>query len=449
MSDQPLFEGTPEEKLETAWRKVLEELRTSYPKAKYAAFVKVLTHEVREPATLLLKGSEFVVVGCRKHGIQEDIHRRLQAVLDFEPTVVLEVAPRERPAPQPTPVARPIEEYPSHRETFDNYVVGPSNKLAFEAAKAVSQHPGERFNPLFLHGAPGVGKTHLLRATLNEVKRLHPQKNVRYMSAQDFSEEFIEALQAGRISAFRRRMRSIDVLLLDDVQELQGRGKTQEELFYTFNALSNDGKQLVFAGDRPPRELNGVGERMLSRFEGGLVADILLPEIETKIKILELRREAEGGECPWEILEFLATHIPYGTRTLIGTFAKLVAVASLRAEPISLELAHQVVESVVGSAPPASSVPTHSQVLDAVCSYFDVTRKDLLGKSRVQHLVNARHICMFLMSHTCKMSLTAIGGIFNRDHTSVRHAVLKIEKQMRSNLDVHRDVDAIRRNLER
>lgn len=448
MSDQPLFEGTPEEKLEAAWQKVLEELRTTYPKAKYSAFVKVLTHEVREPATLVLKGSEFVVVGCRRHGIQEDIQERLQDALGFAPTVSLEVVPRERVATPAAPVVRPIEEYPSPKETFENYVVGPSNKLAFEAAKAVSQQPGERFNPVFLHGSPGVGKTHLLRATLNEVRRLHPQKNVRYMSAQDFSEEFIEALQAGRISAFRRRMRSIDVLLLDDVQELQGRGKSQEELFYTFNALSTEGKQLVFAADRPPRKLDGVGERMLSRFEGGVVADILQPETETKIKILELRRDAEGVDCPWEVLEFLATRVPYGTRTLIGTFAKLVAVASLRSEPITLGLAHQVVESVIGAAPPAPQTPTHSQIVDAVCAYFDVTRKDLLGKSRVQHLVAARHICMFLMSKVCDMSLTAIGGIFNRDHTSVRHAVIKVEKQIRTNLDLSRDVEAIRRKLE-
>lgn len=444
MSDQYTFDGD----FQDLWKRVRDELESRLPRAKHTAFVRPLALEERGGDAIALKGSQFVIVGLKKHGIAPLVKELFNQCAGREISIEFLSVPVERAVPAAPPaVARAITEVRTPPETFEGFVVGSSNKLAFHAARRVAREPGEGpYNPLFIYGPSGLGKTHLLRAIQNEVGRLHPTLVVRYMMAQEFSEEFIHSLQSSRINQFRSRIRSANVWLLDDIQFIEKRGKTTEELYHSFNRLHQEGRQIVLAADRPPHALSALEERLRSRFEGGLLAEVLPPDTETRKRILEAKAEVEAVPCPPDILEWIAVNGPTNVRSLIGAFNRVIAFASMSGGRIDIDLARSVLDSQFGGGVETPRV-SGEQILDACCRHFDVSRGALLGSSRIRNLVRARHVAMFLLREVAGESFAGIGHRFNRHHSSVLHAVEKVRAQLESDEDLANDIRQIRREL--
>lgn len=443
MSDQLSFDGDYED----LWKRVRDELAARLSRAQHTTFVRPLTLEVRGQDSLALKGSRFTIEGLTRYGLTGLIQQLFDECAGYKVKIEFVMVPVERAAPTPgVPPAKESADFPLPPETFDNFVVGRSNELAFNAARRVALDPGKQYNPLFIFGASGLGKTHLLRAVLNDVRRLHASLVVRYMTAQEFSEEFIHALQHGRIHTFRSKTRSVDVWLLDDIQFLERREKTQEEMYHAFNHLHQEGKQIVIAADRAPRLLFAMDERMRSRFEGGLLADISPPETETRIRILEGIAAREAVQIPYEVIEWIAVTGSTNVRTLIGAFNRVVAVASMSSQCIDIDLAQRVLGEHFATTSESSRL-TGDQILDACCGHYGIPRGQLLGKSRVKNVADARHVAMFLMREEAGESFAAIGRRFDRHHSSVLHAVEKVKAQVKSDVVLANDVKCIRREL--
>jgi chromosomal replication initiator protein len=314
--------------------------------------------------------------------------------------------------------------------TFDTFVIGSSNRFAHAAAVAVAESPARAYNPLFIYGTSGLGKTHLLHAIGSYSQMLGTAKSVRYVSTEEFTNDFINSLRDDKQSAFQRRYRDeVDVLLIDDIQFLENRERTQEEFFHTFNTLHNANKQIVITSDRKPKDLSTLEDRLRTRFEWGLLADIQPPDLETRIAILQKKQALERLMVPMEVLEFIASRITMSIRELEGALIRVTAFASLNRSMVDLALAEEVLRDFIpdGSAPEL----TAEQIMDAVSEYFGVSVDELRGQSRSRVLVNARQVAMYLCRELTDMSLPRIGQAFGgRDHTTVMHADRKIRQQM-------------------
>lgn len=444
MPDQLSFDGDYQD----LWKRVRDELSTRLPRAKHTTFVAPLALDVLGPDRVALKGSNFVIEGLKRQSIAPLLQELFDECAGRHVSVEFVSMAVERSAPTPPVlVAQEAPESRAPRETFDNFVVGRSNELAFNAARRVALEPGQRYNPLFIYGASGLGKTHLLLAIQNEVRRVHPSLVVRYMTAQEFSEEFVSALQHGRIQPWRSKTRAVHVWLLDDIQFIAKRDKTQEEVFHAFNDLHRDGRQIVIAADRPPRALYEMDERMRSRFEGGLLADIMPPETETRVLILKAVAEQEGIELPQEVSEWMAAYSCTNVRSLIGAFHRLVAVANIRKCPLDIDLARSVLSCYFGTEEIESRRITGDRIIDACCEYFGVSRGTLMGASRLKELVRARHVAMFLLREEAGESFAGIGHRFGRHHSSVLHAVEKVKSQLKTDRELLHDVKCVRREM--
>ena len=313
--------------------------------------------------------------------------------------------------------------------TFETFVIGSSNRFAHAAAVAVSESPAKAYNPLFIYGGSGLGKTHLLHAIGHYATSLGNARSVRYVSTEEFTNDFINSLRDDKTSAFQRRYRDVDILLIDDIQFLENRERTQEEFFNTFNTLHNTNKQIVITSDRSPKQLSTLEDRLRTRFEWGLLADIQPPDVETRIAILKKKTGREGLSTPDEVLEFIASRIANSIRELEGALIRVQAFASLNRAPIDLALAEEVLRDFIpdGSAPEI----TADQIMEATSEYFGVSVDDLRGQSRSRVLVNARQVAMYLCRELTDLSLPRIGQAFGgRDHTTVMHADRKIRQQM-------------------
>ena len=339
-------------------------------------------------------------------------------------------APYEAPAPPPATVvpfrgARERSNRLSPRYTFESFVTGPSNRMAYAACTAVAEHPGARFTPLFLFGGTGLGKTHLLQAIGNEALAQHPQLRVAYLSAEQWVNEYIAEIQARRFDDFRRRYREgCDLLLIDDIQFLAGKNASQDEFFHTFNALYEAHKQIVVTSDRYPHEIAGLEDRLKTRLQWGLVADVQPPEIETRIAILEQKAHGIGCALPVDVAEYLATTVISSVRELEGALVRLSAFAQITREPITLAGAREQLRPML--ALKSAEVPV-SRVIDVVATYYGLRAKDLMGPSRQRQVTRARHVAMFLVGHHLSRSLPEIGRAFgDRDHTTVLASVNKI-----------------------
>ena len=343
-------------------------------------------------------------------------------------------APRSTPGP-----AREWLDSQLHpRLTFESFVVGASNRFTHAAAMAVSQRPGEVYNPLFIHGDSGLGKTHILHAVGHEVKRLRPDARVFYMSAERFTNEMIYAIQHGQTLAFRNKYRTVDVLLVDDVQFLAGKESTQEEFFHTFNALRDAHKQIVVTADKPPKDIAGMEERLISRFNQGLVADTQQPDLETRIAILRSRCEQESGglRLAEDVVLLIADRVRGNVRELEGCLVRLMAVASLTHREVTPELANEVLAQYVK---PELENHTPERILAAVSERFGVRPETLAGKRRTQTIALPRQVAMYLMRHLTEMSLVEIGREFGgRDHSTVIHACRQVAERIQHD-DAFRD----------
>jgi chromosomal replication initiator protein len=329
------------------------------------------------------------------------------------------------------------------RYTFANFIVGSANRLAHAASLSVAERPGHAYNPLFLYGGVGLGKTHLMHAIGNQVIAKFPRKKVVYATSEKFTNEFITSIQQGKIDDFRSRYRRIDLLLIDDIQFIADKERTQEEFFHTFNAIHEDGKQIVLSSDRPPKAILTLEERLRSRFEWGLIADLTAPDLETRIAIL--RAKAEEGAVPIssDVIEFIARKVVSNIRELEGALNRIVAYASMGAMPISIELAQAVLSNVLYN--PKKRQITPERIAKAVSEYYGVGLDALRGQKRDKAIVVPRQIAMFLMREETDVSLLRIGAeLGGRDHSTVLHACDKISRESAGNDELRREIAAVR-----
>ena len=317
----------------------------------------------------------------------------------------------------------------NEKYTFDTFVIGASNRFAHAAAVAVAEAPARAYNPLFIWGESGLGKTHLLHAVGHYAQRLFPGMRVRYVSTEEFTNDFINSLRDDRKIAFQRRYRDIDVLLVDDIQFLEGKEGTQEEFFHTFNTLHNANKQIVVSSDRPPKRLETLEDRLRTRFEWGLITDIQPPELETRIAILRKKAAQDRLAAPAEVLEFIAARIERNIRELEGALIRVTAFASLNRQPVDVQLAEIVLRDLIpDSHAPEITAPT---IMAVTAEFFGVSIDDLCGPGKTKALAQARQISMYLCRELTDLSLPKIGQTFGgRDHTTVMHADKKIRKEM-------------------
>ena len=335
----------------------------------------------------------------------------------------------DRPVRRPPtrPQAEPARLNPKY--TFETFVIGASNRFAHAAAVAVAEAPAKAYNPLFVYGESGLGKTHLLHAIGHYAQNLYPGVRVRYVNSEEFTNDFINSIRDDKASAFQRRYRDVDVLLIDDIQFLQGKVQTQEEFFHTFNTLHNANKQVVITSDLPPKQLAGFEERMRSRFEWGLITDVQPPDLETRIAILRKKAIGERLEVRDDVMEYIASRISTNIRELEGALIRVTAFASLNRQQVDLSLAEIVLKDLI----PADDTPeiTSATIMAQTAAYFSLTMEDLCGSSRSRVLVNARQIAMYLCRELTDLSLPKIGQLFGgRDHTTVIHADRKIRTLM-------------------
>lgn len=346
-------------------------------------------------------------------------------------------------AAQPAPASAPGE--PTARLNpkylFDTFVIGASNRFAHAAAVAVAEAPAKAYNPLFIYGESGLGKTHLLHAIGHYARSLYPGTRVRYVSSEEFTNEFINSIRDGRGDTFRKRYREMDILLVDDIQFLASKESTQEEFFHTFNTLHNANKQIVLSSDRPPKQLVTLEDRLRNRFEWGLITDVQPPELETRIAILRKKAVQEQLNAPPEVLEFIASRISRNIRELEGALIRVTAFASLNRQPVDLGLTEIVLKDLIPGGEDAAPEITATAIMAATADYFGLTVDDLCGSSRSRVLVTARQIAMYLCRELTDLSLPKIGAQFGgRDHTTVMHADRKIRALMAERRSIYNQV---------
>jgi chromosomal replication initiator protein len=325
------------------------------------------------------------------------------------------------------------------RYIFETFVIGASNRFAHAAAVAVAEAPAKAYNPLFIYGDSGLGKTHLLHAIGAYAKELYGSVRVRYVSSEEFTNDFINSIRDDKASVFQKRYRDLDILLVDDIQFLENKERTQEEFFHTFNTLYNANKQIVISSDRPPKQLTALEDRLRSRFEWGLITDIQPPELETRIAILRKKAAQDKLNAPDDVLEYIASKISTNIRELEGALIRVTAFASLNRQGVDLSLAEIVLKDLI----PEEGGPeiTGPAIMAQTASYFSLTVDDLCGTSRSRVLVNARQIAMYLCREMTELSLPKIGQAFGgRDHTTVMHADRKIRQLMAERRSIYNQV---------
>jgi chromosomal replication initiator protein len=351
--------------------------------------------------------------------------------------------PRDSGIPRVVPaiptVRRETESRLNPKYVFESFVIGSSNRFAHAAAVAVAEAPAKAYNPLFIYGESGLGKTHLLHAIGHYVRSLYADIRVRYVSSEEFTNDFINSIRDGKAEGFRRRYRDVDVLLVDDIQFLENKEQTQEEFFHTFNTLHNANKQIVISSDRPPKQLITLEDRLRNRFEWGLITDVQPPELETRIAILRKKAAQEGLAAPPEVLEYIASKISTNIRELEGALIRVTAFASLNRQPVDISLAEIVLKDLIPDQ--AGPEITAATIMAQTAQYFGLSIDDLCGSSRSRVLVTARQIAMYLCRELTDLSLPKIGQQFGgRDHTTVMHADRKIRQLMAERRSVYNQV---------
>jgi chromosomal replication initiator protein len=438
-----------EQSTKEAWKRLLDEARRELPDATVRTWL--------EPAVPIALDDDRLIVGApdqfavewneskhssvlaraaeRVFGRPTAVVFRVQEDRQQRPQMDFFVAPRE-PATldRPGGLTTPLNE----RYTFQTFVIGKSNELAAAAAHAVAEAPGKTYNPLFIYGATGLGKTHLMQAIAHAVLAKYPVTRVHYFGAEQFINEVIESIHARTMSEFRRRYRNdVDLFLVDDVHFLEGKEMTQEEFFHTFNALFEGHKQIVLTSDRPPKEIPGLEDRLISRFEWGLVADIGHPDLEHRIAILRKKAEQDHLELtiPDDVLRFIAEHVRTSVRELEGCIIKLLLFASLKNREVTIELARDALSDKIRQGEEgaiyAQPTPSIDRVQEVVARRWGVTPEGLRSKARTKTLTIPRQVAMYLARNMLSMQLVEIGQAFGgRDHSTVIHSVDKVERQM-------------------
>ena len=420
-----------EDALTTLWERVDGELRASLPASTYRLWLKPLRPVSVAGSTLNVSAPDSV-----RSWVERRYGRRVVDALARHAPELTDVsfvseggasAPGAGPgAPRSLPLDR--------RHTFERFVIGPGNRLAHAAALAVAELPGDAYNPLFLHGPPGLGKTHLLGAIASYLREHQPGLTVHYTTAERFTTEFVTALRTEGPERFKARYRELDALLIDDVQVLEGKQRTEEEFVHTFNALHREGKQIVLSSDRPPQALEQLAERLRDRFQWGLTVELGPPDLRTRIALLWRMASDTSLDLPEPaVLREIAARAPGNVRLLEGAMTRVVAFASMLSEPLSTPLVGRALGTRRPQAaltPGGASPPTVEAIQDAVASVVGVSRSDLVSTRRTPHVARARQLAMYLARELTSLSLAQIARAFDRDHTTVLHAVRAVEKRL-------------------
>jgi len=423
-----------------AWLHISTELRTAVPEITWRTWLEPLEPARLEGATLFVEAPDR-----QRAWVAERFSRLLRScaatVLGPETQVEL-VAPGGAPEPSPATAHATVVETFNPRLTFDQFVIGDSNRLAHGAALAVAELPGLAYNPLFICGAPGLGKTHLLHSIANYVTAYGDGLAVRYTTVESFTNHFLGALHGGDVEAFKRAYRGVDVLLVDDVQFLQSKVKTEQEFFHTFNALHEAGAQLVLTSDRLPRDLDGMEARLRERFEAGLVCDVRPPDYETRLTILRKRvLQDDIGQVDPAALDAIAERVTDNVRALEGALIRIVAYGSLTGQPVTRDLAHNVLAGLYPDLRPRRR--SLREIQEQVCAAFDVSLDQLLSTSRAASVAWPRQVAMYLARELTDATLPAIGRAFGgRNHTTVLHAHRRTTERIASDPEAY---DAVRR----
>lgn len=414
----------------------LERLERDFPPSSLSAWFDDVTIVSFQNDRLILHSP----VQFKKEFIDEKFITPLQNAL-FELTgsaVTVAVVTGEVDAPPAS--SSPYDEY-----TFERFIVGSANKFAHAAALAVSQRPAAENNPLFIYGNSGLGKTHLMYAIANVIRKTHPEYSIIYVKGEDFTNELISAIQDGNVQAFRNKYRMVDLLLLDDVQFIAGKERTQEEFFHTFNALYESKRQIVLTSDRPPKEINTLEDRMKTRFEWGLLADIQPPDFETRIAIIREKANKMGVDMPDDVSIYIAENIQSNIRQLEGAVKKLKAMHELIGEQISVELAQTAIDAIRTENPGLH--PTPERIMEAVANYFYIPVEQMVSSNRSKDIAYPRQISMYMIRQELEYSFPDIAKIFKRDHTTVMHACNKIEEEKKRSKETEEVIKKLHNNI--
>lgn len=440
------------------WKEFRETLKSGVSKSNWETWLQRIDADFDADPPTLITPSDFHLKWIQdKHG--DLINSTFKSVFKTGETPVFRIAeglPPELPLETEDAVEEPVpasfHKTPTHPETnlisryrFESFVVGQSNRFAWAAAMAVAEQPGTHYNPLFIYGGAGLGKTHLLNAVGHEATAMYPNLVVRYLSSENFLNDFIDCIRRKRPDDFKQRYRGVDLLLLDDVQFFEGKEQILEEFFHTFNSLYESGKQMVISSDRHPRNLSSLEDRLRSRFEWGLLTDIQPPDVETRLAILKTNAEFAPRPVPIEVLEYIAGLVSDNIRELEGALTRVTAWSALNRRDIDLETAQRVLQDMVS---PDEPVPLDaSQIIRTTAAAYEFTTEDVLSSSRRQPLVLCRQISMYLCRELTDLSLPKIGEAFNRDHTTVLHSVEKVKRILRSDRAVFDRVTQLTQDL--
>lgn len=442
--------------LRQAWEKSLDLLAPEVNRPSFESFFRTARPIAVEGATITIgAASELARIFLQKY--TELVKTALEANLDSEVDVVFVTDPVARPkqeqaqqreaAKQPAKSAvSPISEPLNERFDFPGFIVGPCNRLAHAACIAVGKRPGRAYNPLFIYGGSGLGKTHLLQAIAHNVLTAHPGKQVAYVSAETFTFQYVSSLRDHRSEDFRRKYRNIDVWLVDDVQFLAAKERTKEEFFHTFNALLQTGKQIVISSDRAPRDLHPIEDRLRTRFESGLVADLAPPDFETRLAILQRKAEAEGAAVPNEVLLEVASLIQTNVRALEGALVTLIAYGSLMKTRLTPATAQDIIHRYLIEK--KCSELTVDAILRAAAQAFNISTDDIVGSARKQELVTPRHAAMYLCRELTPFPLAAIGKAFGgRNHATVVHGCNRVKKLLEEDASLKQTIEQLADDL--
>ena len=447
--------------IEELWNKILETIKKELsPQAYNSWFSKTKVVKFGENELIISAPGDFCKDWLEKHytSFIKDIFKRTLGLddnlkIEFIATDQKFSTPaRSTPNPKtkikkPEPSLKNNKLVLTPKYTFDNFVVGNSNRFAHAACLAVAQSPAKSYNPLFVYGKVGLGKTHLIQAIGRYITQQNSKIKVLYISSEKFTNEMINSIRDDRTVTFRDKYRSVDVLLIDDIQFLAGKERTQEEFFHTFNTLYESNKQIVITSDRPPKDITTLEERLISRFEWGLTTDIKPPDYETRIAILRKKAQAENLSVPSEVIDFIAEKIPSNIRQLEGALTKLIAFSTFTKKELSVSLARDILKDIIPLEDKKISI---GQIQKAVTDYYTIKVNSLLSKKRTKDVVLARQVAIYLSRELTDLSLTSIGEAFGRrDHTTIIHSCTKIKNKIKKDKSFKNIIDNLILNIKK
>ncbi len=445
MKEFPLEDGITS--AERTWAEVLDALKSRITARAYETWFGETKPLALQDGRLIIEvPNEFYIDWLEAH-YNPIINKILKEIGKKN----LEIVYRPRPKPEEldtrlnkrNPGTVSVQSRLQGRYTFENFIVGRSNEFAYAAAKAVASSPAGQYNPLFIYGGVGLGKTHLIQAIGNRIRKTHRSLKVYYTPAENFMNEMVRAIQKRNMVNFKYKYRQLDVLLIDDIHFLADKEMLQEEMFHTFNSLYDAGKQIVMTSDRPPKEIPSLEKRLVSRFEWGLVVDIRPPDLETRMAILRYKAEEEGIDVPQEVIEYIARAVRDNVRELVGSLTRVIAYSSITGRKITLDDAKDILKDLIK---PSRRISV-SQIIEVVATKFNVRESDIRGTSRRSDILIARQVSIYLARTLLGLSFTKIGSQFGKDHSTVIHTIRKVENMLKNDPEIVQKVEEIKNLL--